>query len=178
MSEILENIQNKLQIIINKKFSNDSFIKRKIDKYHDRWNFCCPYCSDSRTNNRKKRGNLYLNDLRYFCFNCGYSTGINKLLHDFEGPRVLSDRRYKEDCSVLYYRYGGMMPYCKYDTLGRPCYYIQDNTGKNVEDVRTPYYEKPYFVKDPFRMGKLPKSKLLQQYQIRNVIDYKNSGGI
>ena len=40
MSEILENIQNKLQIIINKKFSNDSYIKRKIDKYHDRWNFC------------------------------------------------------------------------------------------------------------------------------------------
>ena len=103
---------------------------------------------------------------------------LYKLLHDFEGPRVLSDRRYKEDCSVLYYRYGGMMPYCKYDTLGRPCYYIQDNTGKNVEDVRTPYYETPYFVKDPFRMGKLPKSKLLQQYQIRNVIDYKNSGGI
>ena len=48
MSEILENIQNKLQIIINKKFSNDSFIKRKIDKYHDRWNFCCPYCSDNK----------------------------------------------------------------------------------------------------------------------------------
>lgn len=92
MSEILENIQNKLQIILNKKFSNDSFIKRKIDKYHDRWNFCCPYCSDSRTNNRKKRGNLYLDNLRYFCFNCGYSTGINKLLYDFGEDLSLQDK--------------------------------------------------------------------------------------
>ena len=41
---------------------------------------------------RKKRGNLYLNDLRYFCFNCGYSTGINKLLHDFGEDLSLQDK--------------------------------------------------------------------------------------
>ena len=51
----LENIKDKIQIILNNKFSKDSYIKRKIDVYHDRWNFACPYCNDSRTDVRKKR---------------------------------------------------------------------------------------------------------------------------
>lgn len=79
----LENIKNKIQDILNKKFANDNYIKRKIDVYHDRLNFCCPYCNDSRTDIRKKRGNLYLDTLRFFCFNCGHSTGVNRLLSDF-----------------------------------------------------------------------------------------------
>ena len=79
----LESIKDKLQIILNNKFSKDSYIKRKIDIYHDRWNFACPYCNDSRTDVRKKRGNLYLDSLRFHCFNCSHSTGINRLLSDF-----------------------------------------------------------------------------------------------
>ena len=79
----LDNIKNKIQEILNKKFANDSYIKRKIDVYHDRLNFSCPYCGDSRTDVRKKRGNLYLDSLRFHCFNCGHSTGINRFLSDF-----------------------------------------------------------------------------------------------
>lgn len=79
----LDNIKNKIQEILNKKFANDSYIKRKIDVYHDRLNFSCPYCGDSRSDVRKKRGNLYLDSLRFHCFNCGHSTGINKFLSDF-----------------------------------------------------------------------------------------------
>lgn len=79
----LENIKGKLQVILNKKFANDSYIKRKIDVYHDRWNFSCPYCNDSRTDVRKKRGNIYLDSLKFFCFNCSHSTGINRFLSDF-----------------------------------------------------------------------------------------------
>lgn len=79
----LEVIKGKLQVILNNKFSKDSYIKRKIDIYHDRWNFCCPYCNDSRTDVRKKRGNLYLDSLRFHCFNCGHSVGINRMLSDF-----------------------------------------------------------------------------------------------
>ena len=79
----LENIKGKLQVILNKKFANDSYIKRKIDVYHDRWNFSCPYCGDSRTNVRKKRGNLYLDSFKFFCFNCSHSAGINRFLSDF-----------------------------------------------------------------------------------------------
>ena len=79
----LENIKGKLQVILNKKFANDSYIKRKIDVYHDRWNFSCPYCNDSRTDVRKKRGNIYLDSLKFFCFNCSHSAGINRFLSDF-----------------------------------------------------------------------------------------------
>lgn len=79
----LDNIKNKIQEILNKKFANDSYIKRKIDVYHDRLNFSCPYCNDSRSDVRKKRGNLYLDSLRFHCFNCSHSTGINRFLSDF-----------------------------------------------------------------------------------------------
>ena len=79
----LENIKDKLQNILNKKFANESYIKRRIDVYHDRLNFSCPYCNDSRSDVRKKRGNLYLDSLRFHCFNCSQSTGVNKLLSDF-----------------------------------------------------------------------------------------------
>lgn len=81
--ELLDSIKEKLQRILDRKFANDSFVKRKIDVFHDRLNFACPYCNDSRSNQRKKRGNIYLNGLHFHCFNCGEHTGVNKLLSDF-----------------------------------------------------------------------------------------------
>ena len=88
----IENIKGKIQNILNKKFANDSYIKRKIDVYHDRLNFACVYCNDSRTDVRKKRGNLYLDSLRYHCFNCSHSTGENRLLSDFGEELSVDDR--------------------------------------------------------------------------------------
>ena len=79
----IDNIKNKIQGILNKKFANDSYIKRKIDVYHDRLNFSCVCCGDSLSNIRKKRGNLYLDTLVYHCYNCGAHMGINTLLHRF-----------------------------------------------------------------------------------------------
>lgn len=88
----LDNIKNKIQDILNVKFAKDSYIKRKIDVYHDRWNFACPYCDDSKSDVRKKRGNLYLDSLRYHCFNCSHSTGVNRLLSDFGEDLSLDDK--------------------------------------------------------------------------------------
>lgn len=88
----IENIKGKIQNILNKKFANDSYIKRKIDVYHDRLNFACVYCNDSRTDVRKKRGNLYLDSLRFHCFNCSHSTGVNRLLSDFGEDLSLDDK--------------------------------------------------------------------------------------
>lgn len=84
--DLLDKIQIKLQKILDKKFAGDTYIKKKIDKFHDRWNFACPYCGDSRTSQRKKRGNLYLDNLGYKCFNCGHHTGIRRLLAEFGEP--------------------------------------------------------------------------------------------
>jgi transcription elongation factor Elf1 len=45
--------------------------KTKIDVFEDRWNFACPFCGDSSGDSGKKRGNIYLSDFHFHCFNCG-----------------------------------------------------------------------------------------------------------
>lgn len=74
-------IKDKLQLILNRSFKEP--YRRKIDVYHDRLSFCCPCCGDSRTDIRKKRGNLYLDSLSFHCYNCSEHMGINSLLHRF-----------------------------------------------------------------------------------------------
>lgn len=64
--------------------SFDNKYRQKIDLYPDRWNFACPVCGDSVSDNRKKRGNLYLNSMSYHCYNCGCHYGINSFLHKFD----------------------------------------------------------------------------------------------
>lgn len=80
-NDFLDNVKIKLVKILNTSFSNE--YKRKIYTYPDRWNFCCPICGDSVSDNYKKRGNLYLNSMSYHCYNCGCHYGINSFLHLF-----------------------------------------------------------------------------------------------
>lgn len=80
-SEVLDNIKGKIEKILNSSFTNN--YRKKIDTYPDRWNFCCPICGDSVSDNRKKRGNLYLNSMSYHCYNCGCHYGINSFLRQF-----------------------------------------------------------------------------------------------
>lgn len=57
--------------------------KQKVLKYSDRLNFACPYCGDS-DNVMKKRGNVYIEDLNYHCFNCGKHTDYYRFLRNFD----------------------------------------------------------------------------------------------
>lgn len=57
--------------------------KRKILENRDRLNFACPYCGDSTDNTRKKRGNLYWNDLYIHCYNCSTHVSLDTFLNDF-----------------------------------------------------------------------------------------------
>ena len=82
-NEVLDNVKNNIQIVLNKVFKSDSPYRRKIDIYPDRYNFCCPVCGDSVSDNRKKRGNLYLDSMSYHCYNCGCHFGINSFLKRF-----------------------------------------------------------------------------------------------
>lgn len=90
--ELLDTIKEKLQQILDRKFKNDSFSKRKIDVYHDRFAFSCPVCGDSLYNSRKKRGNLYFNSMQYHCYNCGEHYGIVSLLKLFNQELSLDDK--------------------------------------------------------------------------------------
>jgi hypothetical protein len=58
--------------------------KTKIDFYEDRWNFACPFCGDSSADSTKKRGNIYLNDFHYHCFNCGEHQTLMWFLKRFD----------------------------------------------------------------------------------------------
>ena len=89
---LLDNIEEKIQRILNDKFSRDSFHKRQIDHYSDRINFACPFCGDSLKDPRKKRFNIYLNSLSCHCFNCGHHSGINSFLKQFDEELSMEDK--------------------------------------------------------------------------------------
>lgn len=70
---------------------------------------------------------------------------ISRLYHDlryFEGPFVLTDKRYK-DCKVLYYRFGAFesIPNLNIGNTQQLC--ILSPTGEFLEDRREPQYNKP-----------------------------------
>lgn len=79
---ILE-IKNNIEQILENNFYNKR--QHNVVKYEDRLNFACPYCGDS-SDLRKRRGNLYLSNLSYHCFNCGKHTNYLNFLNDFDVP--------------------------------------------------------------------------------------------
>ena len=89
---LLDNIEEKIQRILNSKFARDSFHKRQIDHYSDRINFACRFCGDSLRDPRKKRFNIYLNSLSCHCFNCNHHSGINSFLKQFDEELSMEDK--------------------------------------------------------------------------------------
>lgn len=83
----LGNIIAGIEEILKNTFKSSQ--KQKVLRYSDRLNFACPYCGDS-DNVMKKRGNVYLEDLDYHCFNCGKHTNYYRFLRDF-GANVDTD---------------------------------------------------------------------------------------
>lgn len=84
----IEDIYSKIQIILSKIFSNN--VKQKVEEFSNRLNFSCPYCLDSN-NTRKKRGNLYLDNKFYKCFNCQKSVPLYKFFEDFNNIIDITD---------------------------------------------------------------------------------------
>jgi transcription elongation factor Elf1 len=52
----------------------------------DKYNFRCPFCGDSKKNQRKKRGWLLWNEpfdtYIFSCHNCGINTNFDKMLEE------------------------------------------------------------------------------------------------
>lgn len=59
-----------------------SNLRNFAQKDTDLFNFSCPYCGDSKKNQRKARGYIYgrENDYFYMCHNCGQSTNFYNFL--------------------------------------------------------------------------------------------------
>ncbi|MGC8727752.1 MAG: class III lanthionine synthetase LanKC [Elusimicrobiales bacterium] len=104
---------------------------------------------------------------------------LYKKLKNFNGPYILSDKRYK-DCKVLYYRYGGF----KFNGELTPYGYkvpIIYNNGKKIPDQRVPYFKTPYGIKDIFEdyKSESKESELLNgRYNIIRPVGFSNTGGI
>lgn len=111
-------------------------------------------------------------------------------LKDYKGPYILSDKRYKDDCQILFYRYGGFK--LLVDSTGNP--YIFDNEGNKYPDKRGVTYQKPRWVIDPFaepstnnvinssnksiNKHRKKHNLLNQRYEVTRLIRHTNSGGI
>lgn len=108
---------------------------------------------------------------------------LHDLLIGYEGPYILSDRRYR-DCSVLYYRYGGIAPDYELDIWGKRRSAIARPDGARTADERHPYFFMPEGVHDPFdsspaladadESGTLGKGR----YHIDHVLAFSASGGV
>lgn len=78
--------------VLQQRFPGDHE-RQKIIPQGKRIGFCCPYCGDSATDPRKKRGNMYVNWLYFKCYNggCDKYCDIITFLKDAGMSHILTD---------------------------------------------------------------------------------------
>lgn len=74
---------------------------------------------------------------------------LAEALAGFDGPYILSDRRYPGS-RVVFYRYGGFAAISRLQPVGFPELLVHAPDGSLVPDVRHPYWQPPAWVTDPF----------------------------
>ncbi|HEU5229679.1 MAG TPA: class III lanthionine synthetase LanKC [Ktedonobacteraceae bacterium] len=109
---------------------------------------------------------------------------LSEALQGFTGPYILSDRRY-QDSSVIYYRYGGISGLSKLSYLGVREYILTSPTGETVPDQRTPYWNPPAWVVDPFEQDddepdddESPMTLKSGRYEVESVLKSSVAGGV
>ena len=65
------------------RMNHTEYEKKQAVQGRDRLNFACPYCGDSTSDPRKKRGNIYWADLYFHCYNCNQHKNVDEFLRDF-----------------------------------------------------------------------------------------------
>ena len=105
----------------------------------------------------------------------------------FQGPYILSDRRYK-DSKVVFYRYGGMSPFKVLNIKGEKVPMLVSPSGERIPDTRYPYFHVPDWTKDPFEADRAADSLGTQngseirlkegRYLVKSSLNYTNSGGV
>jgi len=96
------------------------------------------------------------------------------------GSYILSDNRYK-DCRCLYYRYGGILQTQRLDFMGRHRPVLISPKGEEVIDDRTPYFNPPPWVVDPFSSteSEQPEMTLNEgRFLVKSALGFSNTGGV
>lgn len=83
-SKIDESLKSKIrslvkQVVLAEHANPD---KQMLKEMPGRLSLACPYCGDSTTDTKKKRGNIYWDSLQYHCFNCSHHGDVYSLLKD------------------------------------------------------------------------------------------------
>jgi hypothetical protein len=98
-----------------------------------------------------------------------------------KGPYILSDMRYR-DSQVLYYRYGGFTGYNRMLVSGQQESCLKAPDGSLHPDVRTPYYQLPAWVEEPFsrpdNLSKLKAPLLNGRYEVIKALQFSSAGGV
>ncbi|MBH9968166.1 class III lanthionine synthetase LanKC [[Bacillus] enclensis] len=105
---------------------------------------------------------------------------LHNILSQYNGPYILSDKRYK-DSKVLYYRYGGFKAKNILNFKGEKEYFIEGPDGEYVKDKRNPYFSPPHWVSDPFEDKKEVSNeqiKLNGRYIIEKPLHFSVTGGV
>ena len=74
---------------------------------------------------------------------------VHAVTKQYDGLYILSDKRYK-DSKVVFYRYGGILPMSSINIRGGKSSKIFTPDGKEVDDLRVPYFNVPEWTTDPF----------------------------
>ncbi len=106
-------------------------------------------------------------------------------LKGFDGPYILSDKRYKPDCKVLFYRYGGFKDIRMQTNNGQKVLAIVDKHGIKQPDIRDVKYRQPIWIESLFgkkiivsNESRQHKIVLNKRFRIEHVVRHTNSGGI
>src|SRR5262245_9660404 len=96
------------------------------------------------------------------------------------GPYILSDKRYGDN-KVLFYRYGGFAPRFQMNVYCEKVPVISTPDGTTVPDDRTPFFQLPEGIKDPFESAGFQDDAsvcLKNRYVVTEVISHSNAGGV
>lgn len=104
---------------------------------------------------------------------------LDKETREYRGPYILSDRRYRKS-EVLFYRYGGFrnIPRLRHDGTQELCIVAPD--GELIPDERSPYFQLPAWVTDPFPEEETPMdSDLIHgRYRPEEALNFTSVGGV
>ena len=89
---------------------------------------------------------IYPSDVQHFR---RIADDLYESLDEFKGPYILSDKRYKNS-EVIYYRYGAFTGTPQISIFGQIENLLQDPNGSLIEDGRSPFFNPPSWIPNPF----------------------------
>jgi class III lanthionine synthetase len=105
---------------------------------------------------------------------------LEKTTSGLRGPYILSDKPYKES-RTIFYRYGGFIPRYHLNVFGEKEPVIDSSDGKEIPDLRRPYFGLPEGVSDPFESPVPTRQNsivLNERFSVEGTITQSNAGGV